>query len=70
MVYDKLTDDIKRKLNNLEAVHYFTHSRSKIDRKLVSEVGFKKFPRVIQSMVKINPVNKKKQFTLDLILLT
>ena len=59
-VYKNLRKDIKEKVLNLEAIHHFAHSRSKIDIKMVSQIEFKKFPPVIQPMVKTNPKNKKR----------
>ncbi len=59
-VYKNLRKDIKEKVLNLEAIHHFAHSRSKIDIKMVSQIEFDKFPPVIQPMVKTNPKNKKR----------
>ena len=60
VVYENLKKDIKEKVLNLEAVHHFAHSRSKIDIKMVSQIEFEKFPPVVQPMVKTNPKNKKR----------
>ena len=60
VVYENLKKDIKEKVLNLEAVHHFAHSRSKIDIKMVSQIEFDKFPPVVQPMVKTNPKNKKR----------
>ena len=60
VVYENLKKDIKEKVLNLEAVHHFAHSRSKIDIKMVSQTEFEKFPPVVQPMVKTNPKNKKR----------
>jgi len=68
VVYENLKKDIKEKVLNLEAVHHFAHSRSKIDIKMVSQIEFDKFPPVVQPMVKTNPKNKKRALYLDHIL--
>ena len=60
VVYENLKKDIKEKVRNLEAVHHFAHSRSKIDITMVSKIEFDKFPPVVQPMVKTNPKNKKR----------
>ncbi len=60
IVYDNLDLEIKKKVNNLKAVHHFAHSRSKIDKKMVSKIEYEKFPPVLQPMVKSNPKNQKK----------
>ena len=60
VVYENLKKDIKEKVLNLEAVHHFAHSRSKIDINMVSKIEFDKFPPVVQPMVKTNPKNKKR----------
>ena len=60
VVYENLKKEIKEKVSNLEAVHHFAHSRSKIDIKMVSQIEYEKFPPVIQPMVKTNPKNNKR----------
>ena len=59
-IYNKLDQSIQKQLDNLDAIHHFAHSRSKIDPTMVSQIELDKFPPVIHPMVKINPVNNKK----------
>ena len=60
VVYKNLQKDIQEKVLNLEAVHHFAYSRSKIDVKMVSQIEYEKFPPVVQPMVKTNPKNNKR----------
>ena len=60
VVYKNLQKDIQEKVLNLEAVHHFAYSRSKIDIKMVSQIEYEKFPPVVQPMVKTNPKNNKR----------
>ncbi len=60
VVYENLDQELKDKINNLKAIHHFAHSRSKIDKNLVSKIEYEKFPPVIQPLIKINPKNKKR----------
>ena len=64
-IYNKLDQSIQKQLDNLDAIHHFAHSRSKIDPTMVSQIELDKFPPVVHPMVKINPVNHKKLFILD-----
>ena len=59
-IYKRLDQSIQKQLDNLDAIHHFAHSRSKIDSSMVSQIELDKFPPVIHPMVKINPVNNKK----------
>ena len=59
-IYNKLDQSIQKQLDNLDAIHHFAHSRSKIDPTMVSQIELDKFPPVVHPMVKINPVNHKK----------
>ena len=59
-IYTNLDQSIQKQLDNLDAIHHFAHSRSKIDSSMVSQIEIDKFPPVVHPMVKINPVNNKK----------
>ena len=59
-IYNKLDQSIQKQLDNLDAIHHFAHSRSKIDPTMVSQIELDKFPPVVHPMVKINPINHKK----------
>ena len=59
-IYTNLDQSIQKQLDNLDAIHHFAHSRSKIDSSMVSQIELDKFPPVVHPMVKINPVNNKK----------
>ena len=59
-IYKRLDQSLQKQLDNLDAIHHFAHSRSKIDSSMVSQIELDKFPPVIHPMVKINPVNNKK----------
>ena len=59
-IYNKLDQSIQKQLDNLDAIHHFAHSRSKIDPTMVSQIELDKFPPVVHPMVKTNPVNHKK----------
>ena len=59
-IYNKLDQSIQKQLDNLDAIHHFAHSRSKIDPTMVSQIELDKFPPVVHPMIKINPVNHKK----------
>ncbi len=59
-IYNKLDKSIQNQLDNLEGIHHFAYSRSKIDTSMVSQIELEKFPPVVHPMVKINPTNNKK----------
>ena len=64
-IYNKLDQSIQKQLDNLDAIHHFAHSRSKIDPTMVSQIELDKFPPVVHPMVKIIQSIIRRLFILD-----
>lgn len=58
--YDTLSEDMKQRIDGLVAEHSFAHSRSLVDKSLLSQEMKDEVPPVPQSLVRQNPVNGRK----------
>ena len=62
--YDGLDDKQKHELEHLICIHDFAYSRSLIDTSLLDREDRHELPPVRQAMVRINPVNQRKNLFL------
>jgi alpha-ketoglutarate-dependent 2,4-dichlorophenoxyacetate dioxygenase len=60
VAYDRLPDDMKRKLEGKIAVHSFVYSRGLVAKDLLRPEDEAQVPPVEQVMIRTNPVNGKK----------
>ena len=62
--YDGLDDKQKHELEHLICIHDFAYSRSLIDTSLLDREDRHELPPVRQAMIRINPVNRRKNLFL------
>jgi len=58
--YDALPDARKRELEDKVAIHHYAYSRRNGGYALTNEAEDKRFPPVLQAMIRANPVNGRK----------
>jgi alpha-ketoglutarate-dependent 2,4-dichlorophenoxyacetate dioxygenase len=58
--YDALLEDMKRRIEGLVAEHSLAHSRSLVDPTVLTEAQKAEVPPVHQTLVRTNPVNRRK----------
>ena len=62
IAYDDLSDDMRKRIDPMVAIHDFAYSRSLLDPTLMNEAQKKETPPVPQAVVRTNPANGRKNF--------
>ncbi len=60
--YDDLSDEMRKRLEGLVAIHDFSYSRGLVAPNLINEAQKRETPPVPQAVVRVNPANGRKNF--------